>query len=58
MIYGVDAPMDTERRALPRLPANNSAMQAINALVEIAKLARICRTYLPVDQSEPASERT
>jgi hypothetical protein len=36
MICGVDAPTETERRALPRLPANHPAMRAIHALVEIA----------------------
>lgn len=36
MICGVDAPTETERRALPRLPTNHPAMRAIHALVEIA----------------------
>ena len=36
MICGVDAPTETERRAMPRLPANHPAMRAIHALVEIA----------------------
>lgn len=36
MICGVDAPTETERRALPRLPAGHPAMRAIHALTEIA----------------------
>lgn len=36
MICGVDAPTETERRALPRLPAGHPAVRAIHALTEIA----------------------
>ena len=36
MICGVDAPTETERRAMPRLPAGHPAVRAIHALVEIA----------------------
>lgn len=36
MICGVDAPTETERRAMPRLPVGHPAMRATHALVEIA----------------------